>query len=256
MRVLREDIRVPDAKADLYLVGLGIGGFARRTMEADEILSQSAAILHLTAYDAELKTNYSGDVVNLQHVYEAHDHAADVYTNMTNIVMEYVEANNFLGSVVFLTYGHPLFLVDTGWELIDKCQQKGLRVKPLAAISFVDQVLCDIGKRFDSGVQMYEADLLVTHRVALDSRFPLLVSQIGEYGTSSLRINNNKVKRLHPLFEYLQQQYPGDRRCTLIMSSWREDMAPKTVTASIADITSLLSSIHTGCSLYVDGKYD
>ncbi|QSZ49201.1 SAM-dependent methyltransferase [Arthrobacter sp. D5-1] len=256
MRNLREDLRVPDAKADLYLVGLGIGGFNRRTIETDEALRSCATILHLTAFDKEIREQYTSNIINLQSTYEATDHAVTAYELMEEFVFDHVERNHFLGSVAFMTYGHPLFLVNSGWNLLERCSSLGFRAKALPATSFVDQVLIDLGKRFDAGVQLYEAATFMQHEVAVDPRFPLLLSQVGDFGTDSLRINGNRVARLMPLLEYVKASYPADRMCTLIMSPWRSDMGPEMAVVSVGDIETLVSSIHTGCSVYVDGIYD
>jgi uncharacterized protein YabN with tetrapyrrole methylase and pyrophosphatase domain len=238
------------------LVGLGIGSFERRTIEVDEILKTCVAILHLTAFEAELKEAYDGDVVNMISTYEAKDSPADVYQDMAKLVFSYAENNSFLGPVAFLTYGHPLFLVDSSWDLLTLGRAAGLRVKPIAATSYVDQVLCDLGRRFDKGVQQYLADVFVRHRVRIDDRFPLLLAQVGDFDSAVLRPQGNVLPRMETLFDALRSSYPSDRRCHLIMSSWRSDMAPEVRTATIAELETLVSAIHVGCSLYVEGQHD
>jgi hypothetical protein len=256
LRNPREDLRVPDAAADLYLVGLGIGSFERRTVEVDEILRGCSTILHLTAFDAELRSIYGADVVSLIDLYESSDNPHEVYSRMSDLIFEYATNNLFLGPIAYLTYGHPLFLVDASWDLMAKGKIAGLRVKPIAATSYVDQLLCDLAKRFDRGLQQYEAELFVSHRVALDDRFPLLLAQVGDFGSETLRPEGHLYERLTKLMTHLHDTYPSDRICHLIMSSWRSDIAPEVHTASIGKLETLLSSVHVGCSLYVEGIYD
>ncbi|MGV8912429.1 MAG: SAM-dependent methyltransferase [Rhodoglobus sp.] len=256
MRIPREDLRVPDAQADLYLVGLGIGSFERRTIETHQVLETCAVILHLTAFDAELKDEYDGDVVNMLTTYEAKEGPSEVYQDMVEMVYTYTQNNLFLGPVAFLTYGHPLFLVDSSWDLITRGQAAGLRVKPIASTSYIDQVLCDLGRRFDRGVQQYLADVFVSRKVRIDERFPLLLAQVGDFQSDTLRPQGNLLPRMADLLSALHAAYPPDRRCHLIMSSWRSDMAPEVRTASIAELETLVSAIHVGCSLYVEGQFD
>lgn len=252
-RNLRDDVRVPDAKADLYLVGLGIGGFDRRSVEADDALRDCSVVLHLTAFDEELRERFSGEVVDLADVYESSDDAIGVYARMAEIVLGYLERSAFLGPVAFVTYGHPLYLVDTGWQLRRSCVERGYRVKALSAPTFVDQALSDLGARFDVGYQCYEARFFYRWRVAVDTRMPLMLAEVGDFGTTRLRDTDRSASRVAPLLDVLQATYPPDRRCALFLLPWRHDMAPAVQWTIVRDLPAMATSVHIASSLFIAG---
>ena len=252
----RENLLVPDAEADLYLIGLGIGGFDSRSVEVDSVLAQCDTILHLTAFDDDLRGHYSANVENLLPLYSSSDNAEEVYTEMMEHVYRVAVDSLGRGATSFLSYGHPLFLVDTNWMLLAKSVSSGLRVKSIAATSFLDQALCDLGRRFDFGVQYYESKFFMDHEVVIDSRMPLLLSQIGDFGDVTLRQTKQKYRRLEPLFGVIRNSYPSERKCYVVFSPWRRDMGPQIREAQIGSIETLISSIHVGCSFYVEGLYD
>ncbi|RPE77416.1 MULTISPECIES: SAM-dependent methyltransferase [unclassified Frondihabitans] len=256
MRIPREDIRVPDAEADLYLIGLGIGGFDTRTVEVDELLKGSAATFHLTAFDSDLRRICGGEVIDLKSIYESDDDPRAVYRSMSNAVVDRSMNQAGSGAVLFLTYGHPLFLVDSGWQLLHEAASIGIRVKAVAASSFIDQVLVDVRRRYDLAVQSYESHFFIRHEVVIDARMPLLLSQVGDFGSLTLRPSGRVLERLEPLLARIASIYPADRECCLIFSSWRPDVAPESLWTSVGELSTIVSSVHVGCSLYVRGLFD
>lgn len=255
MRYPRKDLRVPDAEADLYLVGLGIGGFSRRSVETDELLRGCASILHLTAFHELLTKTYQTEVINLKSIYEASNDASRVYESMTSTIITYVKERRFLGPIAFVTYGHPLLLVDTSWSLIEICKTTDIRCKPILGSSFIDQALIDIEDRFDHGIQMFEANHFYQKSIHPDTRTPVILAQVGDFGSNKLRQHTQKLERLLPLFNHLQKHYPPGRKCAAFFSPWRSDMSPDISWTTIKDIHTLASRIHTGSSLYITGDH-
>ncbi|WP_138444472.1 SAM-dependent methyltransferase [Sinomonas susongensis] len=251
MRKVRDDLRVPDAKADLYLLGLGIGGFDQRSVEADAILRNAAVVLHLTAFDKELREICHGRVEDLSTIYFSGTDPAEIYGALADQVAQTAIDNLVLGHTCFLNYGHPLFLVDTSWMLLDT---PGLRVKAVAATSFLDQLICDLGYRFDFGAQIYEANWFLRTTPRLDPTFPLILSQVGHLNSERIEVRDRKLEWLSPLYDLLARTFPPERRCDLIFSSYRSDMAPQIVSSSIRDIQTMTSSVHSGTTLLVHGS--
>lgn len=251
LRPLREDLRVPDAEADLYLVGLGIGGFDQRTVEVDRLLRGAAAIFHLTAFHSQLESLSLGRVEDLAPRYFSGGGAVETYRNLADYLGERSAAVAEFGYSCFLTYGHPLYLVDTSWSLLQ--DPSTLRVKAIAATSFIDRLLCDLGYRFDYGVQIYEANTLLARSPLLDAATPLVISQVGEVGSNQIAERGRKLEWLTPLFHSVAATYPADRQCDLIFSPYRSDMAPSVVSARVDELMTLASSVHTGSTLVVHG---
>ncbi|MGW2893839.1 SAM-dependent methyltransferase [Streptomyces sp. NPDC001212] len=245
---------VPDAAADLYLVGLGIGGFDRRSVETDEILRTAKKIFHLTAYHQELLSLSNGEVISLEQEYAQEGSPRSAYRGMADLVLKETAALRGKDHACFLTYGHPLFLVDSGWMLLEMGASSGISVKAVPATSFLDAVLPDMGARFDCAVQLYEANLFVQYRIEPDTRIPLMLSQFGSFGIERLRQRDNLYGRTEPLTARLREIYPPDRDVSLVLSAWRSDMAPQIVHATIAEIDTLVTRSHSGTSLYISGS--
>ncbi|ATL31167.1 SAM-dependent methyltransferase [Streptomyces formicae] len=254
MRVRREDLRVPDAEADLYLVGLGIGGLERRTVEADEVLHSAGVILHHTAFDADLRHMYQAEVVDLEPVYADGPNPLQAYRNMAAQVLQAVRDGDGKSPVCFLTYGHPLYLVESAWILMEEAGVEGISVKPLPSASFLDAVLVDLGARFDFGVQVYDASVFYSHDIEPDIRFPVILAQFGSFDIRRLRQSGDLYGRISPLTHRLQDIYPPDRAVAAVLSSWRPDMAPQISRTTIRDLDSLISSSHSGTTLFIGGS--
>ncbi|WP_425556945.1 SAM-dependent methyltransferase [Frondihabitans cladoniiphilus] len=220
----------------------------------DDILRSTSAIFHLTAFDDELRNRYSGLVIDLKPLYESGDDPQVIYAAMAEAVLDTLAHLPEGHTAAFLTYGHTLFLVDSNWELLRRVGEIGRRAKAIAATSFLDQVLVDLRSRFDGGFQSYESNLFYRERIRLDERMPLLLSQVGDFGSSSLRPTSKLLERVHPLFDRLSQVYPAERECALIFSAWRSDVAPQCTWTSIGELSTLVSSVHVGCSLFVAGE--
>lgn len=156
--------------------------------------------------------------------------------------------------VCFLTYGHPLYLVEPGWILMEEARAEGISVKPLPSTSFLDTVLVDLGARFDFGVQVYDANIFHLHDIRPDTRFPVILAQFGSFDIRRLRQSGYLYGRIYPLTRRLREIYPPDRAVAAVLSSWRPDMAPQINHTTIRDIDSLIFSSHSGTTLFIGGS--
>lgn len=253
MRAKREDLRVPDAEADIYLVGLGIGGFEQRTVATDGILRQSEKILHLTAFDSDLRQNFGDAVIDLSPLYQRFSDPAQTYAAMADEVYAAWEAS--VGPVAYLTYGHPLFLVDSSWILRERCSLSGVRLKSLPATSFLDGLFGAIDSRLDHGFLYLEAQrFMALDDEAIPPTAPLVIAQAGDYGSDRLRPTTHRGQRALPLLSKVERVFAPDSIASVFLLSWRSDMAPQFTTASVANVHSLTSSVHVGCSIAVVPK--
>lgn len=254
MRVPREDLRVPDAEADIYLVGLGIGGFERRTVEAHNIMSRCALIIHLSAFDEALRANYGADVHDLNHLYASGDDPSATYAAIVDVVLRAHKDFRRFGPIALVVYGHPLWLVNSSWELLRAGTKGGPRVKVVPGTSFLDQIIGDLGIRIDVCSQMHESTLFFRESVIPDIRYPLVLSQFGDFESPNLRPTGDPVARLQPLVQRLKDLYPPERLTCLILSPWRGDMEPQVNRVTVRDLGTALPSTHTGMSLVVHGE--
>lgn len=237
-RVRRSNLFVPDAEADIYIVGLGIGGYERRTVEADAVLAQSEFIFHLTAFDAQLRETYpNSTVVDHGHLYSEFDDPSFVYSEMAEAVVNVFLFRSTSRPVSFLVYGHPSVLVDSATIIRRKTEKHGIRVKTIPGISFIDESISLFDDRLDLAVQYYEATHFVHNRIAPDTRYPVLLSQVGDFGSRKLRPQYDS-DRFSDLFDYITELYSYDvsRRIDFFLLPWREDMEPQVMSYQVSSI--------------------
>lgn len=252
-RVRRANLFVPDAEADIYIVGLGIGGFERRTVEADIILRHSAYIFHLTAFDTELKLAYpNSSVVNHIHLYSEYDDPKLVYEDMANAVAEVASCIDLGRPISFLVYGNPVVLVDSARILHDKAKKIGMRVKIIPAISFLDESISLFQAGLDYAMQYYEATFFVKNEIKPDLRFPVILSQVGDFNSDKLRPDYSST-RFADLYNYIKGLYKSDlsRKIDLYLLPWRKDMEPQVTSYQVRTIHEMKP--HVGMSILIHG---
>ncbi|AZR02344.1 SAM-dependent methyltransferase [Trueperella pyogenes] len=237
-RVRRSNLFVPDAEADIYVVGLGIGGYERRTVEADAVLAESEFIFHLTAFDAQLRETYPNSmVIDHGHLYSEFDDPSFVYNEMAEAVVKVFLSRSTSRPVSFLVYGHPAVLVDSATIIKRQAEKLGIRVKTVPGISFIDESISLFDDRLDRVTQHYEATYFVRNRIAPDTRYPVLLSQVGDFDSRKLRPQYDS-DRFSDLYDYISELYSFDasRRIDFFLLPWREDMEPQVVSYQISNI--------------------
>lgn len=245
-------MRVPDAKADIYIIGLGIGGFEQRTVEVDQLLRDAEVVVHLTAFHNELVEICSGQVINLSDLYFSNKSPDIVYQDIAEYIISISNNLSSLGNLCFLNYGHPAFLVDSTWIITENSKKN---VKVIPAMSFLDRIFCDIPIRVDNGFSYFEAETLVNINPSFDINYPLIISQVGEIGAEKIEPTTNSHNILKIIRDKLQEQYHiHNPKCHLVFSPYRKDMEPSVFSAYLSELDSLAKYLHNGCSILVEGK--
>lgn len=223
------------------------------THETTTLIAGAHAVLHLTALSAQLERLNPDRVRSLASIYESSDVAALVYADIADAIVEAAEvAKESNGYVCWITYGHPLFLVDSSYQAIRDAERKGLRVQTLPAVSSIDMLLIDSPTYLGHGGHMLEADAFVKDELVIDPRVPLVLFQAGDFGADRLRSGTlEDFERFRPLQERLASFYPPDHPLHIVLSAWREGMASKVVSTTLRNLEAHSDALHTGVTLVV-----
>ena len=145
----------------LILAGTGIGGTKRMTMEVHDHLCRAKTIFHLTILNEHLSCEYEADIVDLAQIYHTATSKTEAYAAITESLVNAVKNAQNGEEIVFLTYGHPLFLVNSSLDL-----RARIDCTILPALSAFDTLLIDSPVNLSDGAQLFET----TKFVALKQR--------------------------------------------------------------------------------------
>ncbi len=245
-------IRQPHLMYHISLIGTGIDINAHLTPEAVEAIQSCRKIFHLTAHHDRLVELCPGEVVNWADLYTA-THDTSVYTTMADILLESAEQAPGVG---WVTYGHPLVLVDTSRMVVAKARARGLDIRVISGISSIDvllqHLLLETGL---AGLQVLEVNHMVLYDLSPNPFVSTLVMQIAAYGAASRTgTRTNHPERFVGLRDFLLRTYPPQHPLVLITAPFQSDMDLIMRQITIADLPSAHALIHTGMSMYIPAR--
>lgn len=215
---------------NLVLAGAGIGGPKRMTLEVHDCLQGAKQIFHLTTLQSHLSDTYAAEVIDLASVYHDAATKTDAYEAISTMIIRATEAAERDETVVFLTYGHPLFLVNSSLDL-----QQRLACSVLPAISSFDTLLIDSPVQLSDGAQLFEATKFVALRQRVARFDPLVLFQFGDYAARD-RKGSADVRRLRLLKQQLLSDFPEEHQLYVIVSSWEEGVSKRVVNLRLGDL--------------------
>jgi uncharacterized protein YabN with tetrapyrrole methylase and pyrophosphatase domain len=239
--------------ADLYLVGLGIGGLHRLTQEAEEVLSRAAYIVHLSPLQPSLeRLCRQGTVESLQPYYGTDPNAAVVYRRMAERMVEVAGAAREVGRhACFATYGHPHWLVIPSRRAQELAADHGLRVVVVPGVSSFDTLLIDSPVQLDFGAQLLDATRFVKQRLRIDARVPVLLFQVGVFGADTFWPTPEEIGRFEPLVCRLEELYPADHPIHIIMSGWGERFPTCVESVPLGELRSAIHVAHGSTTIVI-----
>ena len=200
----------------LVIVGVGLRGERHLTLETVEALRAADVVFHLiTGVEAvRCLERYNPETHSLLHFYREGALDLDVYGDIAS----YLLAQSIERDVVFAVMGHPSIYVAATHLLVEHGPRWGVEVTVLAGISTLDALLLmmphDIG---NTGLQILDANRLVTYGLRPDPSVPLMLFQVGCFGSGYItRSQMNGAGRLAPLAAYLSTIYPATHLVHLI----------------------------------------
>lgn len=236
----------------ITLIGTGIDIDAHLTPEAIEAIRGCRKIYHLTAHHDRLAELCEGEVVNWNELYTS-THDTGVYTDMADILLSAAQEGPGVG---WVTYGHPLVLVDTSRMIIARASAKKMSVRVVSGISSIDvllqHLLLETGL---AGLQVLEVNHMSLYDLLPNPYVSALIMQIAAYGASSRTgTRTNHPRRFDGLRDFLLRVYPPEHPVVLVTAPFRADMDLIMRQTTVAKLPEAHKLIHTGMSMYIPAR--
>jgi uncharacterized protein YabN with tetrapyrrole methylase and pyrophosphatase domain len=155
-------------------------------------------------------------------------------------------------TIGYVTYGNPMAYDRVAQNLVSHAQGSGLEIEVVPGISSIDTIFCDLQIDVAPGVQIYEASWLVACQVLPRVDFPLLLLQIGTFG--SLRTHyatRQDGSSLTELIEHLCKVYPRAQEISVVRSTGHEDRPARVRYVSLKNLSTVTAEDLSGASLYI-----
>jgi tetrapyrrole methylase family protein/MazG family protein len=223
----------------ITIVGLGPGDGRYLTREAWEYLD-SLELLYLRTkrHPAVADLPPQLNLKSFDYLYEKATNFAEVYEQIVDNIMTLTReaaANN--RDVAYAVPGHPLVGESTVTMLIAAAEERGLAVRVISGLSFVEPVLEAIGKDGLDGLQLFDAiDIARYNYPPLNTDVPLLLGQVYD------RLLANELKLS------LMAMYPDEHEIVLIHAAGTESQSTERVPLYMVDRQESLTHLS---SMYV-----
>ncbi|MFQ5592954.1 MAG: nucleoside triphosphate pyrophosphohydrolase [Anaerolineae bacterium] len=163
---------------DITIVGLGPGDPQLLTREAWQVLTDAGEVWLRTRRHSVIDGLPAGPTYhNFDHLYEAHETLADVYTAIADRVIELGRRDS---GVVYAVPGHPLVGETAVLFILERAQREGLSTHVVAGVSFIEPMLAALGlDPFDAGLQIVDDQILaMQYHPVVNVDLPLIVPQL------------------------------------------------------------------------------
>lgn len=193
----------------IRIVGTGLQGERHLTLEAVDALASAERVYHLVSgrEAAAALARFNLQLYPLFDFYREGVLDLEVYSDIASFLI----AEGQQRDIVFAVMGHPCIYVAPTHLLLDHGPRWGVAVEVMAGISTIDAMILnmpdDIG---NTGLQILDANRLVSYGLTPDPRVPMLLFQIGCFGSGYItRCRENSDTRLAPLAAVLGRHYPA-----------------------------------------------
>ena len=207
----------------LTIVGLGPARPEHVTLEAFQCLSRAQedgspayGLQHVRQLAAHLAPRLR--VSPLEPFYESGGTRADVYRRIADMIT--FEAFEEGRNVLYLVAGSPLFVNDAVFLLRRQCDARGLPIRVIHGLSFLDLVLDRVYWTGHGGLQLYSAWNIARDAVRPATDAPVLIYQLGEFsaGVDALDAARS-VQMLSEVRDALAAVYGVDHSTIVLYSS-------------------------------------
>ncbi|MEQ6204812.1 SAM-dependent methyltransferase [Sulfitobacter sp. HNIBRBA2951] len=238
-----------EMQPDISFIGVGLEPERHLTREAERALQESRVAFHLTASHEFICDLVGGTAVDLGDHYRK-TASTDAYTQQVEMILS--ELGNGPG-VAFVTYGHPMVLVDTCQSLLSHLRTIRGTWRVISGISSVAVMLerftLDIGL---AGLLVIEANKMVINQVRPNPSVASFIMQVGAFGALDLTLaRRNHPDRFVKLRDYLLQDYSPEHPAVFITCGHLEGMEDIMHHTTVNDMADDADLIHTGMSLYL-----
>jgi hypothetical protein len=193
----------------VYVLGIGMRGMLHLTPETAQAISRCTTVflLHPDASVRDGLRHLGPAVVDVSDEYGEGQSRVEVYRRIAALVLDAATTNP---PVALVTYGHPLFIVRSSEVLLEEAPARGLRVRAYPALSSLDALIVDLRIDVAAGLQMFDANRLLTYRPTINPFLAVLIWQPATVGTLLATARRSRPERYRPLQEVLLQVFPAE----------------------------------------------
>ncbi len=206
----------------ITLLGLGPGDPHMLTHEAREVLERSRVLYLRTSRHPAVDNALLQRAHTFDHLYQSASDFDEVYRQIADQVVAAAEQG---AEVVYAVPGHPLVGEASSALILRSAREKGIAVRVVAGVSFVESVLGQLAAHLDDpsdadllqGWQICDAlDLARAHHPLLDPDRPALIAQVySRLVASDVKLTlMNQYPPQHPIF-VVRQGEEAPRRLSL-----------------------------------------
>jgi len=137
-------------------------------------------------------------------------------------------------------------------ELVEYSSRSGIATKLVPGISTIDAVLCDLRFELAPALQIFDASWLCACQIKPDVRAPLLLMQIGAFGSLTTQYGHRTDgKSLRGLVTYLANYYSCSHHIYLVRSTSDEDWPTRIRRLELGNLGEVSQEDLSGASMYV-----
>ncbi len=239
--------------ADIYLLGSGTFSFLDITLLTQHILVEQCKTLYflhdLPSLEKFLK-KLVPNAENLLPIY--YGEGKERFEIYKNIVSHVIETDERKRPVALLLHGHPLVCSTLSRLLIQECENRGLALEIVPAVSSLDRMFVDLKLDiFEYGVQILVAAAVVGQNIPLNPRLGCLLFQIGSLNTVAARLASAKTEEVSQLRDYLLKFYPGHHMVKIVESAVEIGFESRVVEIPLENLMKVCKFFNYNASMYV-----
>ena len=241
-----------DRDPAIIVLGYGVSDTLQLTVEAQRILSRVGSVyaLYLPPNLARYLKSQRVSCVDLSDRFGAGRPFADVYLEIVDLILQRTAEER---PVVLLTPGNPLFLNAVTRFLVQQARARDLPIRIHPGVSQVDTLVSYLGLDVTTfGLQLFDAQRLVSRRQPVNPAVPLLVLQVAGFAASEAPAAvPPSAGEYAPLADCLARFYAADQPVTLINTS-SNGRSPSHVTVQLSRFSELVPHVRPESSLFID----
>lgn len=237
----------------LIIIGLGVKIPDHITVEAQRAMAGCAIIYSIVQEPPRLwlptdrltKTR----VINALDLYIEGALRAQNYEQVARTIHGSLQGGANVG---YVTYGNPMAFDSVTQHLIRLAREDDTPLEIIPGISSVDTILCDLNADMAPGIQIIEASWVVAYKVQLHLDLPVLLLQIGAFGSLRTHYKDPPSGRsLIGLSAYLLLFYPATHRGLVVRSSSAAAERRTVFEVPLGELSSISGDDLGGASLYI-----
>ena len=229
--------------AVITVVGLGPGPIGGLTREAEQTLLETNKVFVRTVGHpvCDWLRDQGKQVIGFDHLYtRPWPQQSDIYEFIVNALLTEASLRE---TVVYGLPGSPVVLENTGHDLTRRGAARGIDVKIVLGVGFLDQLLAEVNLDSSLGFQVVLPLRHLKHG-HFDKHLPMIVCQIQA-------ARHNEPARIDLTMKWLLSAYPPSHPVTLVWTDGLPAYVTRSEVVALQDLATAYGEAKYFASLYV-----